>query len=146
MKRRKTPTVEGASNYGLKELLYYGCSGNEAEIHGQFNSSFSSPYKTKLDLNKLSGLYDLHLFSLNTALGDNINSDNQFPCRVNSRYYSPRTFSKLRTTISLADSTFSVFHNNMVSLNRNLENLQTHLLQELNFSFQHYRSFGNQNY
>ena len=49
MKRRKTPTVEGASNYGLKELLYYGCSGNVAEIHSQFNSSFSSPYKTKLD-------------------------------------------------------------------------------------------------
>ena len=75
------------------------------------------------------------MFSLNTALSDNIHSDNQFPCRVNSRYYSPHTFSKLRTKISLADSTFAVFHNNIVSLNRNLENLQTHLLQELNFHF-----------
>ena len=42
-------------------------------------------------ISKLSGLYDLDLFSLNTALGDNINLDNQFPCRVNSRYYSPHT-------------------------------------------------------
>ena len=89
----------------------------------RFNNSFSSPYKTKQDLNKLSGLYDLDLLSLNAALGDNINLDNQFPCRVNSRYYSPHTFSKLRTRISLADYTFSVFHNNIVSLNHNLENL-----------------------
>ena len=54
---------------------------------------------------------------------------------MNSRYYSPHTFSKLRTRISLADSTFSVFHNDIVSLNRNLENIQTHLLKELNFHF-----------
>ena len=45
MKGKKKPTVEGASNYGLKELPYYGCSGNVAELHGHFNSSFSSPYK-----------------------------------------------------------------------------------------------------
>ena len=126
-------------------MPYYGCSGNVAEIHGHFNSSFSSSYQTKRDLNKLSGLCDLDLFSLNTVLGDNINSDKQFPCRVNSRYYpcrvnsryySAHTFSKLRTKlISLADSTFSVFHNNIVSLSRDLENLQTNLLQELNFYF-----------
>ena len=33
------------------------------------------------------------------------------------------------------EKTFSVFHNNVVSLNRNLENLQTHLLYELDFHF-----------
>ena len=33
------------------------------------------------------------------------------------------------------ETTFSVFHNNVVSLNRNLENLQTHLLYELDFHF-----------
>lgn len=32
-------------------------------------------------------------------------------------------------------TTFSVFHNNVVSLNQNLENLQTHLLYELDFHF-----------
>ena len=45
MKGRKKPTVEGASNYGLKELPYYGCPGNVAELHGHFSGSFSSPYK-----------------------------------------------------------------------------------------------------
>lgn len=32
-------------------------------------------------------------------------------------------------------TTFSVFHNNVVTLNQNLENLQTHLLYELDFHF-----------
>ena len=32
-------------------------------------------------------------------------------------------------------SSFSVFHNNVVSLNRNLENLQTQLLHEVDFHF-----------
>ena len=48
MKGRRKPTVVGASNNDLKELPYYGYTGNLAEIHGQFNNSFSSPYKTKL--------------------------------------------------------------------------------------------------
>lgn len=85
MKGTRKRTVLGESINGLKKLLCYGCTGNLAEIHGQFNNSFSSPYKTKRNLNKLSGLYDLDLFSLNTLLGDNINSDNQFPRRVNCR-------------------------------------------------------------
>ena len=33
------------------------------------------------------------------------------------------------------ETTVSVFHNNVVSLSRNLENLQTHLLCELEFHF-----------
>ena len=33
------------------------------------------------------------------------------------------------------DTSFSVFHNNVVSLNRNLENLQTHILHKLDFHF-----------
>ena len=32
-------------------------------------------------------------------------------------------------------SSFSVFHNNLVTLNRNLENLQTQLLHEVDFHF-----------
>ena len=104
----------------------HGCTRNLAEIQGQFNNSFSSLCKTKQYLNKLSGLYDPPLFSLNTALGDNINSDNQFPCRVKSRYYSRHILCILRTKISLADYTF---YNDTISLNRNLEDLQTYPLQ-----------------
>ena len=36
---------------------------------------------------------------------------------------------------SLRKASFSVFHNNICSLRRNLENLQTHILDELDFPF-----------
>ena len=43
----------------------------------------------------------------------------------------------MRTKLSKDEtiSTFSVFHNNVVSLNRNLKNLQTQLLHEVHFLF-----------
>ena len=43
----------------------------------------------------------------------------------------------MKTKLSKAeiDTSFSVFHNNVVSLNCNLENLQTHILHELDFHF-----------
>ena len=44
----------------------------------------------------------------------------------------------MKTKLSEAerDTSFSVFHNNVVSLlNRNLENLETHILHELDFHF-----------
>jgi len=47
----------------LKILPYFGCSGCLAEIHGQFNSSVSTTYKTKKELEKRTSLYDLGLFS-----------------------------------------------------------------------------------
>ena len=57
--------------------------------------------------------------------------------RIHSRYFSPHSFRDMKTKQLEDDieTTFSVFHNNVVSLNRNLENLQTHLLYELDFHF-----------
>ena len=52
MKGRRKPTVVEASNNGLKELPYYGCTGNLAVIHCRLNNSFLSPYKTKRHLNE----------------------------------------------------------------------------------------------
>ena len=68
------------------------------------------------DLDKLSSIYDLDLFTLNTSID---------------------SFRELKTKQLKVEmqSSFSVFHNNVSSLNRNLENLQTHLLQELDFHF-----------
>ena len=43
---------------------YYSCSGNLAEIHGQFTNSVSTTCKTKKESDKLTSLYDLDLFSL----------------------------------------------------------------------------------
>ena len=104
------------------------------QVHGQFNNSLSTFCKTKRDLDKLTCLYDLDLFTLNKVLDCNLNPDNQSFVRIPSRYYSSHSFRQMKTKVE-SDISFSVFHNNEVSLNRNLENLQTHILHELNFHF-----------
>ena len=82
-----------------------------AEIHGQFNNSVSTTFKTKKELDKLT------------------NPANYSPNRIPSQYFSPHSFKEMKTKLSKDESqtisSFSVFHNNVVSLNRDLENLQT---------------------
>jgi len=41
----------------------------------------------------------------------------------------------MKKKLSKDETSFSVFDNNVVSLNRNLENLQTQLLHEVDFHF-----------
>ena len=58
--------------------------------------------------------------------------------QIVSNYYSPHSFKQWTNKHSKAlekDDTFSIFHNNVRSLCRNLENLETHLLNELDFEF-----------
>ena len=50
----------------LKELPYFSCRGDLSMIHGQFNNSFVIPWKTRRDLDRLSSVYDLDLFIVNT--------------------------------------------------------------------------------
>ena len=126
--------AEKSARLTLKELPFFSYTGNIIQIHGQFNNSLSTFCKTKRDLDKLTCLYDLDLFTLNTVLDCNLNPDNQSFVRIPSWYYSPHSFRQIKTKVE-TDTSFSVFHNNVVSLNRNLENLQTHILHELNFHF-----------
>ena len=88
---------------------------------GQFNSSVSTTCKSKKELEKLTSLYDLDLFSLNTTLDYNLNPVDYSSNRITSRYFSPHSFKEMKTKLSKdeATSSFSVFHNNVVSLNRN---------------------------
>ena len=74
----------------LKILPCYGCSGCLAEIHGQFNSSVSTTCKTKTESEKLTTLYDLDLFSLNTTLDYNLNPVDYSSNRITSRHFSPQ--------------------------------------------------------
>ena len=136
MKARSRSTVKSIRST-LKILPYYSYSGCLSEIHGQFNSSLSTTCKTKKELEKLTSLYDLDLFSLNTALDNNLNPVDYSENKITSRYFSPHSFKEMKTKLSKdeATSSFSVFHNNVASLNRNLENLQTQLLRELDFHF-----------
>ena len=110
-------------------------------LHGQFNMFNYSVQTSKLTrnhLNKLTSLYDLSLFNFDSNLDVNINPlVNLSNLQIRSRYFSPHSFvqtiSKFPHNVLL--SSFSIFHNNVVSLNGNLENLQTHILEELEFHF-----------
>ena len=72
----------------------------------------------------------------NTRQDEDLNfTNNLLNYHIQSRYYSPHNFQELKNKLTgdEIDCSFSIFHNNIVSINRNLENLQTHILDELNF-------------
>jgi hypothetical protein len=119
----------------LKELPYYNYRGDISLLH--VNSLTDLP--TKRNLDKLSSLYELDLFSLNNIHNDSQDTHkNLLNQRICCRYFSPQSFKQLKSKkiiINQNDCNFSIFHNNVSSLNRNLENLQCHLLNELDFHF-----------
>ena len=120
----------------FRELPYFG--QNITLAHGQFNNCIQASHlPTKKYLEKLTSIYDLDLFRLNAAKTLDPDNDNLYYNRIQNRYYSPHSFNKFKTELPrrASDSCFSVLHNNVRSLRRNLENFQVHLLDELNFDF-----------
>ena len=108
------------------------------QLHGQFNNSVLASKTIRNNLHKLTSLYDLSLFDLNTNLAVNLSpyenlSTNQFL----SRYFCPHSFAQMQSKLSKNErlSSFSIFHNNVPSINKNLENLQTQILEELEVHF-----------
>jgi len=137
MKLRRNKNEERAGKLLLKELPYFNFRGCLALCHGQFNSSIPDTVQPRRNLNKLTSLYDLGIFNLNTDLDVNLSTDCNLPNqRIQSRYFSPHSFNMFKKNLpkGKVDSTFSVFHNNIASINRNLENVSI-LLDELDFHF-----------
>ena len=122
----------------LKELPNFNLSGNLPFHHGRFNNSLASKLPAKRNLECSPCLYDLDLFSMNSTLDENLNPDSnlEFP-RVQCRYFSPPCFKEYGSSLSISqqESSLSFFHNNIVSLNKNLDNLVAHYLDELDFHF-----------
>ena len=56
----------------LKELPYFNFTGSLVMLHGQFNNGVQTSKATRNQLNKLTSLYDLSLFNLNSNLDVNI--------------------------------------------------------------------------
>ena len=103
------------------------------EVHGQFNNSLNNNLTTKKQLQCLKSLHDLDVFSLN--IKNSVNQDhtlNYKPTQLH--YYSPYGFSQQKSFLS-SRSSFSLLHNKVRSLRRNLDNFQTHLLEELQLHF-----------
>ena len=70
----------------LKELPYFNCKRNLAGFHGRFNNLLQSNIRSKRYLDKLTSLYELDLFKLNTLCNSDVNTIdnlyNQGPCTV----------------------------------------------------------------
>ena len=115
-------------------MLLKSYQSSIVQTHGQFNNSLECQLPTKKHLEKLSSVYDLDLFCLNTDSNLNLdcNLGNQ-PARC--QYFSPHSFSKFKNTVHNDQDCFSLFHNNIRSLKHNLENPQVHLLDELDYNF-----------
>ena len=77
----------------LKELPYFNCKGNLTDFHGPFNNLLKSNMRLKRYLHKLTRLYELDLFKLNTLCNRDVNTvDNLYNQRIHSRYFSPHSF------------------------------------------------------
>ena len=130
-------SVQTKLTTALFRELPYSCQ-NIRQCHGSFNNLMpieNLPSKKYLD--HLPSLNDIDLFSLNA---DNVNnSDLEYSSirPIQCKYYSPLSFSLLTKKLKkqVFQSQLTLFHNNVRSLKSNLENLQTHLLNELNFHF-----------
>ena len=106
-----------------------------AQAHGQFTNSLESLLPTKTYLDKLSSTYDFDLFILN--IDSNLNPDCNFAVQQTCcQYFSPYSFSLFKNILKVnKNACFSLLHNNVKSLKRNLENLQAHSLDELDHNF-----------
>ena len=57
--------------------------------------------------------------------------DNLYDQRIHSRYFSPQGFKEQnKYVIDNDDNSFSIFHDNLISLSKNFENLQSSILDE----------------
>ena len=75
----------------------------------------------------------LDVFSLN--INTFVNPDHNLNYKpIQCNYYSPYGFSQQKSFF-LSESSFSLLHNNVRSLRRNLDNFQSHLLEELQLHF-----------
>ena len=120
----------------LRELPYYSC--DRISSHGQFNNSLDTCLPTKKYLDRLPSFHDLDLFSLNSLLDKKSDDLSAYTPTTRCKYYFPHSFSQLKRHLNMSsysNSSFSFFHTNIRSLKRNLENFQTHLLDELTFRF-----------
>ena len=81
-------------------------------------------------------MYELDLFKFNTLCNSDVNAiDNLYNQRIHNRYFTPHSFKEQNDVIENDDDSFSIFHNNLISLSKNFENLQSSILDELGFSF-----------
>lgn len=121
-------------NKALFQNLPYSNYYSITSVHGEFNNLLHDNLPSKKYLEHLKSLHDLDLFNLNINIHQNFTDDLNFANRCN--YYSPHSFNCMKNSSDYSKNNyFSLLHTNIRSLRANLENFQTHLLEELNYKF-----------
>ena len=113
----------------MQELPFYNAN-NLIQEFSSYNSN-SSYLPAMKQLNKYPSMCDLGLFNLNAATDVNMDITQQ---SIRTQCYSPYKFAEVANK-NPQTKNFSMLHNNVRSLKRNLENLQIHLLRELDYNF-----------
>ena len=125
--------VERENKLLLKGLPYYGCK-DLASAHQQFNNLLTSAL-SRNQLDKFKSLFDPDLFNLNVPTDQQVKVSSSAHSQLRCNYFSPHNFLRQKHRLAQPDNFFSIFHNNIRSLSKNLENLQNHLLNELDTHF-----------
>ncbi|KXJ06613.1 hypothetical protein AC249_AIPGENE26493, partial [Exaiptasia diaphana] len=96
----------------------------------------TSGLPSKKYLEKLRGLHDLDLFSLNTRneldIDPNRNFVNKSP---RSKYFSPSSFKNATSSYNTGSNNFSIAHINIRSQRKHFEDLQIQILHQLDIEF-----------
>ena len=93
----------------------------------------SALFRNQLD--KFKTLFDLDLFNLNVPTDQQVKVSSSAHRQLRCNYFSPLNFLRQKHRLAQPENLFSIFHNNIRSLSKNLENLQNHLLNELDTHF-----------
>ena len=125
--QRRNKLYEREMKCALRELPYFNIRGDISIYHGRFNNSLICNKKSRRSLESLPSLNDL--FSLNSEANNSLNTDSDSFSFINSRYYSPYSFQKIKSSSNEHD--LSIFHSNIRSIRLNLENLENEILGEL---------------
>lgn len=139
MKAPRNKSIEKDHKTTLKELPYYNFTGSLALRLGHLNNSVTWSSQSRRNLDKLSSLHNLDLFELNSDFNTNLNVNRNLPNQqIYSLYFTPHSSKKAfdhdKFSYNKVQTSFSLFHNNIASLNRNFEELLT-ILDELDFHF-----------
>ena len=76
----------------------------------------------------------LDLFGMNSTLDNNLSPDNNLSIpRIQSHYFSPHSLNQYSHCLNKdrLENSLAIVHNNTTSLNRNLEKITSHYLDEL---------------
>ena len=115
-------------NYNLMVLKSVRCA------YGHCHNALQTQLPTKEYLDRVTRCHNVYFFSLN------VNSDSCPDCNasfgtIRCKNHSLSTFAQLISRNKSFESCLSLFHTNIRNLRKNLNNLQSHILYELNFHF-----------